>query len=312
MKLYGIITLCFLIIFWVLGNLKSIQQQLIYLGQTPPTSTPKIFAPGLISKDDESEFGSVFNKDATEFYYGVDVNGKAEIRYTRLEGKTWITPKVLLSHDKYSLNDPFLSPDESRLYFISNKALGSDDVKEDYDIWYIEREVEKWNPKMINAGSNVNTNKNEYYMSFAKNGRMYFSSNKDAEENRQHNFNIYSSELKDGAFLKPKLLGGSINTNAYEADVFVSPDESYVIFCSIRKEGFGQGDLHISFKDAAGNWSKSKNMGAVINTEGHELCPFVTKDGNYLFYTSNGDIYWVDASVIQELKKQTINKIKTL
>ncbi|RUA34230.1 MAG: hypothetical protein DSY77_06195 [Bacteroidetes bacterium] len=310
MKIYGIITLCFLITFWVLGNLKSNQQQLIYLGQTPPTSTPKIFAPGLISKEDESEFGSVFNKDATEFYYGVDINGKAEIRYTWLEGKTWSKPKVLLSHDKYSLNDPFLSPDENRLYFISNKALESDDVKEDYDIWYIEREDNKGNPKLINADPNINTNKNEYYISFAKNGSMYFSSNKDAEENRQHNFNIYSSKFKNGAFLKPKLLGGSINTNAYEADVFVSPDESYVIFCSIRKEGFGQGDLYISFKDETGNWSKATNMGAVINTEGHELCPFVTKDGKYFFYTSNQDIYWVDASVIQQLKNKQLIKLK--
>ena len=133
---------------------------------------------------------------------------------------------------------------------------------------------------------------------------MYFSSNKNAVENKQHNFNIYSSELKEGIFQEPKLLDDSINTKAYEADVFVSPDESYVIFCSIRKEGYGKGDLYISFKDETGNWSKATNMGAVINTEGHELCPFVTKDGKYFFYTSNQDIYWVDASVIQELKKQ--------
>ena len=304
MKIYGIITLYVLIAFWVLGNLKSKQQQLIYLGQTPPTSTPKIFAPGLISKADESEFGSVFNKDATELYYGVDINGKAEIRYAKLVGENWTEPKVLLSHDKYSLNDPFLSPDENRLYFISNKALESDDVKEDYDIWYIQREGNKWNTKLINAGSNINTNKNEYYMSFTKNGSVYFSSNKDVEENRQHDFNIYSSVFKEGTFQKPKLLNDFINTNAYEADVFVSPDESYVIFCSIRKEGYGKGDLYISFKDDAGNWSKAKNMGSVINTTGHELCPFVTKDGKYLFYTSNQDIYWVDTNVIQQLKKQ--------
>ncbi len=303
MKLYGIIALCFLMAFWVLGNPKSNQQQLKYLGQTPPTSTPKIFAPGLISKADESEFGSVFNKDATELYYGVDIKGKAEIRYAKLVGENWTEPKVLLSHDKYNLNDPFLSPDENRLYFISNKALESDDVKEDYDIWYIERDGNKWNTKLIHAGSNINTNENEYYMSFATNGRMYFSSNKDAEENRQHNFNIYSSKLKNGAFQKPNLLGGSINTNAYEADVFVSPDESYIIFCSIRKEGYGKGDLYISFKDETGNWSKATNMGAVINTEGHELCPFVTKDGKYFFYTSNQDIYWVDTSIITSYKK---------
>ncbi|WP_445456538.1 hypothetical protein [Flavobacterium sp. HNIBRBA15423] len=303
MKVYTIKVFPLLTMPLMLGSIEANQEELKYLGQTPPKLKPEIFAPGLISKKSESEFGSVFNKEATEFYYGVDVNGKAEIRYTKLEGKTWSKPKVLLSHDKYSLNDPYLPPDENRLYFISNKALESDDVKKDYDIWYIEREGEKWNLKMINAGTNINSNKNEYYMSFAKDGGMYFSSNKAAVENKQHNFNIYSSEFKDGAFQKPKLLGDSINTKAYEADVFVSPDESYLIFCSIRKDGFGRGDLYISFKNEAGHWSKAKNMGPIINTEGHELCPFVTHDGKYFFYTSNQDIYWVDVSIINSLKE---------
>jgi hypothetical protein len=274
----------------------------MYLGQSPPGLTPKIFAPGLISKMNESEFGSIFNKNGTEFYYGVDVNGKAEIRYAKLVGKNWTEPKVLLSHDMFSCNDPFLSPDEHRLYFISNKTFESDDVKEDYDIWYIEREDNEWNSKLIHADSNINTSTNEYYMSFAKNGSLYFSSNKDAVENRQHNFNIYSSEFKEGKFQKPKLLDDSINTEAYEADVFVSPDESFIIFCSIRKDSFGRGDLYISFKIETGNWTKAKNMGGVINTEGHELCPFVTKDGKYFFYTSNQDIFWVDARIINSLK----------
>jgi len=306
-KSYILIMCCYSSIGLILISAKFHRENLKYLGQMPPTSTPKVFAPGLISKNNESEFGSVFNKDCTEFYYGVDVNGKAEILYAKLAGENWSEPKVLLSHDKYSLNDPFLSPDENRLYFISNKALQSDDVKVDYDIWYIKREGKKWNPKLINAGSNINTNKNEYYMSFTKDGSMYFSSNKNAEENKQHNFNIYSSEFKNGTFQKPKLLGDSINTNAYEADVFVSPDESYVIFCSIRKEGYGKGDLYISFKDGAGNWSRAKNMGEVINTKDHELCPFVTKDGKYLFYTSNKDLYWVDTDIINQLKKEIIN-----
>lgn len=283
--------------------MKTDQKQLKYLGQMPPDSIPVIFAPDLISKKSESEFGSVFNKDATELYYGVDVHGKAEIRYTRLEAETWSTPKVLLSHDKYGCNDPFLSPDENRLYFISNKALLNDGVKEDYDIWYIEREGEKWNPKMTNAGTDINSNKNEYYISFTKDGSMYFSSNEKTSENQQRNFNIYTSKFKEGTFQRPKLLGDSINTLAYEADVFVAPDESYIIFCSIRKEGYGKGDLYISFKDAAGHWSKAKNMGSIINTEGHELCPFVTNDGKYFFYTSNQDIYWVDVSIINSLKE---------
>jgi hypothetical protein len=286
----------------VLSSLTNTNDKLKYLGQKRPTSQPEIFAPNLISKTGESEFGSVFNKEATEFYYGVDINGKSEIRYTKLEGETWSMPKTLLSHENYSCNDPFLSPDEDRLYFISNKALETDHVKEDYDIWYIEREGNKWNPDLIHADSNINTDKNEYYMSFSKNGRMYFSSNKNTSEDKQYDFNIYSSEFNEGTYQKPKLLGDSINTKAYEADVFVSPDESYIIFCSIRKEGFGQGDLYISFKDKEGDWTKAKNMGTLINTEGHELCPFVTMDGKYFFYTSNQDIYWVDADILNSLK----------
>jgi len=84
--------------------------------------------------------------------------------------------------------------------------------------------------------------------------------------------------------------------------VFIAPDESYMIFCAVRREGLGQGDMYISFKDANGNWGQSVNMGAPFNTEGHELCPFVSKDGKYLFYTSNQDIYWVSTAVLDNYK----------
>ena len=87
-----------------------------------------------------------------------------------------------------------------------------------------------------------------------------------------------------------------------EADVFIAPNESYMIFCSIREDGFGQGDLYISFKKDDNNWTTAKNMGATINTKYHELCPVVTRDGKYFFFTSNQDIYWVDAKVIEKYR----------
>ncbi|WP_340063311.1 hypothetical protein [Ascidiimonas aurantiaca] len=51
-------------------------QNRAYLKQTPPSVIPEKFAPNIISKPEEYEFGSVFNKDATEFFYGVAINGK--------------------------------------------------------------------------------------------------------------------------------------------------------------------------------------------------------------------------------------------
>jgi len=273
-----------------------------YFGQPAPGQTPKVFAPNFISTE-ASEFGSVFNTDATEFYYGVDVHGKNEIRYSQRIDNQWSTPETILIHERYGYNDPFLSPDEQRLYFISNSPLdGQGAPKEDIDIWYIEKTGNGWS-EPINAGPNINSEVNEYYISFTNDDTMYYSSNKKNPLTKEpSSFDIFTSKYVEGAFQKSVALPEAINTAAYEADVFVDPNEQYVIFCAIRSEGLGRGDLYISFKNSDGSWTKSMNMGTRINTPHHELCPFVSKDGKYLFYTSKQDIYWVSAEVIEELR----------
>ncbi|MEM7484939.1 MAG: hypothetical protein AAF348_06995 [Bacteroidota bacterium] len=283
-------------IFLNLYGQTAADEKLKYLKQKPPSITPEVFAPDFISKKGEYEFGSVFNKDATEFFYGVNVNGKEEIRYSKLNRGVWSKPRTILSHKKYGYNDPFLSPDENRLYFISQRTLDGTDKKDDYDIWYAERVGDRWS-EPINSGSNINSKQDEYYISFTNNGTMYFSSNKNGSS-----FDIYSSKTINGEFQKASRLSDAINTSAYEADVFVDPNESYIIFCATRKDGLGQGDLYISFKNMDGTWSESSNMGKRINTKNHELCPFVSKDGKYFFYTSNKDIYWVDAKIIESFR----------
>lgn len=268
-----------------------------YLAQPAPSTTPEVFAPNLISNQNEYEFGSVFNKSGTEFFYGVNANGKEEIRYTKLDGGVWSDPITLLQHPVYGYNDPFLSPDENRLYFISRRALDGEDEPKDYDIWYVEKQAQGWS-EPINAGTEINTKGNEYFISFTNEGTMFFSSNR-----KNYDFDIYQSRFLNGEFQTPTTLGDSINTYFYEADVFVDPNEEYLIFCAERPEGYGNGDLYISFKNEDGAWSQSRNMGPKINSKGHELCPFVSKDGKYFFFTSNKDIYWVDAEIIQEIKK---------
>lgn len=289
--------ICILFIFFLSNDGNRVDEDLKYLKQKPPSIVPEIFAPDIISKKGEYEFGSVFNEDATEFFYGVTVNGKEEIRYSKLIGNNWSEPEIILTHEQYGYNDPFLSPDENRLYFISRRALDGLGKPKDYDIWYVERVDNQWSDP-INAGPNINSDTNEYYVSFTNDGTMYFSSNKIAS-----NFDIYSSKFLNGEFQKAIPLSDSINTPDYEADVFIAPDESYIIFCGTRQDGLGRGDLYISFKNTDGTWSKSVNMGERINTKNHELCPFVSKDGKYLFYTSNQDIYWVSAEVLESYKK---------
>lgn len=275
---------------------------LTYLKQPPPGLIPKIFAPEIVSKNYEYEFGSVFSADGKEFYYAVTINGKAEIRYIQLEGDQWTAPEKLIYNDRYEYNDPFLSPDENKLFFISDQPLNGSGEKKDIDIWYVKKEGKGWSAP-INAGTTINSEKNEYYISFTHTGTLYFASNVGTTEENKNDFDIYASTLINGEFQEPRKMGDAINTTGYEADVFVAYDESYLIFCAERDGGYGRGDLYISFKNAAGTWTKAKNMGNTINTGNYEFCPFVTKDGKYFFYSGNKDIYWVDAKIIDALRQ---------
>ncbi|MEJ7646112.1 MAG: hypothetical protein WKF87_16070 [Chryseolinea sp.] len=267
-----------------------------YLNEVPPGITPKIFAPGKVSKPNESEFGSVFSNDMTEFNYSVEIRGKAETRMMKFENGKWSTPVKILFHEVYSYNDPFLTPDNKKLFFISNRFLNGTGPKKDFDIWYVERSVEGWS-EMKNAGNNINSSENEYYISFTSSGKMYFSSNRAA-----NNYDIYSSVVKAGEFQPLVKLGPQINTSAYEADVFVAPDESYLIFSAISEDGLDSGELHVSFRSQDGSWTPRTSFGDPVNTETNDFCPYVSPDGKYFFYSSQNDIYWVSSEVIRELR----------
>jgi len=284
---------------------QKIATHLEYYGETKPGIEPQIFAEDVISLKSQSEYGSVFTKKGDEFYFGVDLGDRSEIRFSKIENNKWTTAQSIALNQSYSFNDPFLSPDETRLYYISNMPRDDLDTIPDIDIWYSNKIDDSWS-EPINAGPIINSDKNEYYISFTATGDMYFSSNKNAKDKRQRDFDIYRSDYENNSFQVARLESDSINTDMYEADVFISPDESYIIFCSVKRSGLGNGDLYISFKDSQNNWTKAVNMGEPINSKNHELCPYVTPDGKYLFYTTNQDIYWVSAQVIDIIKSRTV------
>ena len=163
------------------------------------------------------------------------------------------------------------------------------------DIWYTERRGEGWS-EPIHAGPVINTAADEYYSSFTDDGTLYFASNVGAE--RQGNYDIYFSRNALSAPEMPVRLGPGVTTGAYEADPFVAPDGSYLIFAAGRRSNLGRGDLYISARGEDGTFEKARNLGTPINTEGHELCPYVSRDGRYFYYTSRQDIYRIDAATL--------------
>lgn len=98
---------------------------------------------------------------------------------------------------------------------------------------------------------------------------------------------ISVSKFDGEKYLDPELLSDSINTKVGEYNAFITPDESYLIYiCHGKKQVAGRGDLFISYKKDDGLWSDAKCMGLEVNGPDIEMCPFVTFDGKYLFYSS--------------------------
>jgi hypothetical protein len=274
------------------------QVSAIYFNQAPPGGESKVFAPGIVSIDSIAEFGSTYSKDGSEFFFAIErKTGRAETHYRKFHNNSWSDPIPLLVHKEYSYNDPMLSPDEKRLYFISDMPITATGAKKDFDIWYIERVKDGWS-KPMNAGREINSNKNEYYVSFTSSGTMYFSSGRNANEQHPKDYDVYFAKPGENA----EKASPAINTENYEGDVFIAPDESYIIVASDRPDTFGSGDLFISFKDEKGKWTPLKNMGENINGPRFDYCPFVTHDGKYLLYTRAEDVRWIDAEVIKKLK----------
>lgn len=283
------------------GCKSSVSENLIYIDENKPGDKPTIFSKGFISKQDRAEFGSVFNRRGDEFFYADDTNGKAKIMTSKIINNFWTEPRAIIQDGKFSFNDPFLSTDEKKLFYISDKPRNEKDTIKDYDIWYSNRIGTNWS-EPINAGSNINSDSNEYYISFTNEGTMYFASNKN-KGNRKHDFDIYKSQIFENEFGKAKKLNDSINSKRYEAEGFISPDESLIIFSSARKDGFGSGDLYFSVKNKDDEWTKAKNMGPIINSEHNEICPFITYDKRFLFFSRNQDIYWMNIEFLTPLKE---------
>ena len=292
-------------------NLENTDQKGHYIGQKLPGMTPEIFAPGIVSTD-KDEINAVFSPDGKEFYFSRDTYkniSKAGRDYTILsmkeEARGWTKPEIVPFAGEYMNGDMCISSDNRFLFYCSDRPLREgENRKEDADIWFVERKKDGWS-EPINAGTEINSDKNEWYPSITKKGIIYFSSQKQGFGGSD----IHRAKFIDGKFESSENIGEPVNSEYNEGDVFIASDESYLIVVSSnRPAGLGSGDLYISFKRTDGSWSEPANMGEPINTSSLEYCPMVSPDGKYLFFTSrrrgNDDVYWVDATIIDNMRSK--------
>lgn len=264
------------------------------LGGTPPVHTPIKFGAGTISRPDRYEYGTTFSPDGKHFFFGVDLDHRAEIRVSRWRDDRWSESETFLAGDTTSYNDPMMSADGKRLYFITDQESGDGR----FDIAYVERTDDGWSG--VRVASGLSTAANEYFWSESASGEQFFARDI-AEPGSRPNFDIFHQDPATPG--KGVVLPDSVNSAYYEGDPFVSADGNALVFVSNRPEGAGRGDLYVSHRSPGDSWQAAVHLDARINTSGHELTPYVTPDGRWLLFSQDGDIHWVSATRLEAFHK---------
>jgi hypothetical protein len=270
-----------------------------YLGQKPPGMTPRLFAPGIITTDEE-EGSSGFARNGTVFLFQKFLKGRCHTYIMRMKDGVWTAPELIPFWETMADNGDFVfsSDDKTMLYQVRSRSA-------DGPISHI------WRAEVTEAGwggqaplpSPVNTRYFESFASDTSEGTLYFFSRRPGGKGQ---FDLYRCAFKAGAYADPVNLE-ALNTEFDEWDPFVAPDESYVIFCSMKPGGLGRDDLYISFRGKDRQWGPPVNLGEEINSPGSENRPAVTRDGKYFFFTStrrgSRDTFWVEAAYLDRFRK---------
>jgi len=198
-------------------------------------------------------------------------------------GNSWSEKEILSFSGQYSDIEPCFSVNGNELYFASDRPIDLGSERGDYNIWVSKRINNGWSePQPLQ--SSINSEKDEFFPSIAKNGNLYFTS---VREKGIGSEDILLSKFVDGNYMTPEPLDSNINTITYEFNAYINPEEDLLIFSSYgRKDDLGQGDLYYSRKDKKGNWSAAINMGPQINSEKLDYCPFIDISRGNFYFTS--------------------------
>ena len=97
---------------------------------------------------------------------------------------------------------------------------------------------------------------------------------------------LFRANMKNGSWEITEL---PFNSNEYSvAHPALSSDEKTLYFSSDMPGGFGQADMY-KVEIMGEQYGEPENLGSVINTEGRETFPFISKD-NKLYFASDGHV----------------------
>lgn len=256
---------------------------------------PELFAPGVISTRDNSEWGLTFTPDGDTTYFTRKVAGSSGQRiYRSVRLATgWDAPTVAEFSTAVD-EGASITPDGARLYFASTRPLPGRRAAAFFDmnLWLVERTPSGWSvpralPATINRTMTASTPWPANYETGPATdsaGNLYYwtgsTTGTDAD--------LYVAPRRvDGSFDAPRALTTPPNHRGFDSAPRLSPDGRHLFFASSKRDdGFGGEDLYVA-KRVGDAWSTPMNLGPDINDLDDASCAAFSPDGKYFFFCSN-------------------------
>ena len=194
---------------------------------------------GQLGIDDKSATTGI-SYNGTELYIYRDDNFDGNIYVSYFRNGMWTKVKKLGENinTKYWESHASISPDNQKLYFVSNRAGGFGDL----DIYVAKRLPDSTWSVPENLGGNINTRWNENTPFLTPDGkRLFFSSE---GHKGMGGYDIFYSEKKSGSWSTPVNIGYPINST--DNDIFFAPNKngSFAYCSQFSKKGFGGQDIY--------------------------------------------------------------------
>jgi len=263
-----------------------------YLGQTPPGSTPQVFAPGLICDigAHQGESHGTFSADGNTFCFYRNFY----VYITENTDQGWTRPKRVKSIP-YKVCSPCLSPDANSIYFnqrlYPSRRWSPRRCMRTSQGWSLPQEL---GPPLTDSGASGG-------FSLAADNSIYFHSNKIPYGRSP----FLVAPFVDNTWAQAitiRLEVGNIRGHSPG----IAPDASFMVVYSIQPGAPGgtETDLYLTLRQPNGSWSEPRDMGPKINTGSFEYLSRISPDKKYMFFSrGNGwaenssrdtcDIYWV-------------------
>lgn len=214
------------------------------------------------------------------------------IMVSQRHGNRWSTPQVATFSGQWHDSEPTLSPDGSRLYFVSNRPPHPGDAPvmaemngqhfPGSNLWYVARQARGGWSAPVHVDGALNDGAMIYNPSVTSSGDIYFSAHR-ADSGKA--YQIYVAHPQGRGYAAPVRVDlGDLERS--RMDPAVDPQGRFLIYAGNEGDSLGSADIYIAFRQADGRWGRPLHLGDDVNSRTLENAPSLGPGFGELYVSS--------------------------